>query len=236
MTEFVLSAARRNVVGKRIQSLRKQGKIPAVLYGHGVENQNLELESQRFVKLYQQAGASSLVDLAIDQSTPVKVLIHDIDRDPVTDQVIHVDFYQVNMSEKIEAEIQLVFTGVAPAVKELGGILVKNKTALKVKCLPGELVHEIDIDISHLAAFNQSIHVKDLPVPASYEVLDQLDEVVILVAEPRSEAELASLDEEVKTDVETVEVVGAKEKEAKAAEEAAAEGEAKPGEAEKKDK
>lgn len=206
MTIMHLSAQPRTVVGKAVDRLRRQRNIPAVVYGHNFPSQPVTLDAKVFDTVYRQAGSTSLVDLSVGSASPVKVLIHAIQRHPTTSQVLHVDFYQVKMSEKLEADIELRFVGESVAVKELGGVLVRALDDVKVSCLPSDLVSSIDVDIKALQTFEDKIHVRDLTVPAGLTILDKAEEVVASVTPPRSEAELASLSEQVEENVEAVEV------------------------------
>ena len=206
METITLSAQTRTITGKKLASLRAQKLVPAVLYGNKVENKLLSVPVVAFDKAYEKAGESALVDLAIEGNTTVKVLIHDVSRNPVKGFVEHVDFYQVNMKEKLETEIPLIFTGESKAVKELGGTLVKSIEELEVRCLPSALVHEITVDISSLDTFDDVIKVKDIVLPEGIEALNDEEDVLISVAEPASEEELAALDEKPVEDVTAVEV------------------------------
>lgn len=201
-----LHAQVRTAVGRNAnQALRKRSRIPAVLYGRGIPSVSLELEAIPFKKVYDQAGESSLIDVMIDGKA-VKAIIHDIQRDPMGTDIHHVDFYQVNMQEKIKAEVELVFDGVPPAVKELGGILVKNTTHLEIECLPGDLVHHLTIDLSSLKTFDDQIRVSDLVPPHGVHILNNPEDAIALIEAPRSEEELAELNKAVVEDVSTVEV------------------------------
>ena len=182
-----LAVKTRTVIGKAVAGLRKSGKIPAVLYGHGVAPVNLEVEYSQFEKVYRQAGDSTLVDLIVDQNTPVKVLVQDFQLDPTTSRYTHVDFYQVRMDEKLHTDIILKFIGEAPAVKELSGILVTNLTEVEVECLPKDLVHEIEVDLSVLKDLDKVIHVADIKAPAGIKILNNEQDVVALVQPPRVE-------------------------------------------------
>lgn len=200
-----LTVQPRTKIGKVVDTLRRDRQIPAVLYGHHIDSQPVSIDAGAFDAVYKQAGSSSLIDVQVDQAQPVKALIHAIQRHPTTGRVIHVDLYQVRMTEKLEAEIELNFVGESPAVKELGGILVKALDNVRVSCLPADLVSEITVDISTLATFEDRIHVNDIAVPAGITILDKGDEVVASVTPPRSEAEIASLSDKVEENVESVE-------------------------------
>ncbi len=216
----------RKCSGKACKRLRKEGLIPAVLYGHGVPSRSVSVEYNPFVKVYKSSGESSLIDLFIDGKESVKALVADTAIDPMTDRLIHIDFRQVLMTEKIKTKIQVALKGESRAVKELGGILVKSLPEIEVECLPQYLVHEISVDISPLKEFGETIRVEDILVPEGMKFLENPREVIASVAPPRSEEELKSLEEKVEEKVEAVEVVKAK-KEAEEGEEGAKEEEAK---------
>lgn len=186
--------------------LRAQGKLPAVLYGQGLETVSLMVNYNPFMKLYNEAGEASLIDLVIDGGKPVKVLIQDLQQDPVKGVVTHVDFRQINMNKEMHATVDLIFAGESVAVKELGGTLVKAKDTVEIKCLPKDLVNEITVDLSLLKTFADVIHVKDLPVPAGMTLLDNPDTMIVKVAAPLSEEQLKAMEETVQKLVEEVEV------------------------------
>lgn len=160
--------------------------VAGVLYGLGVENKNLKLKANEFSKVYSSAGESNLIELEIDGEKK-NVLIKEIQKDPVKNFIIHVDFYQVDMNRVVSAEIPLKFIGESKAVKELGGLLVKNLDELSVECLPGDLLDHITVDISTITEFGQAIQVKDIKVPASFKILNHLDDSVVTVVEPKEE-------------------------------------------------
>ena len=179
--------------GKQVKTLRKSGVIPAVLYGHNVESQNLEMDAKIFEKIYKQAGESTLVDLQVGEGAPVKVLIQDVAKHYLTLKPIHADFYKVSMTEKLTADIPLKFTGEAPAVKELGAVLVKNLQELKVQCLPQDLVHEIEVPLVVLKEFGNNITVGNITPPPGIVILNKLEEVIILAQAPRVEEEVVAV-------------------------------------------
>jgi large subunit ribosomal protein L25 len=181
------------------------------LYGHQIKSQPLSVNLQEFERVFQKAGASTLVDLKIDNGETKKVIIHEPQIDPITNQPIHVDLYQVKMSEKITTEIPLKFIGESPAVKELGGTLITNRDTIEVECLPQDLVHEIEVDISNLKTFEDLIKISDLKIPAGIEILNDPEETVVSVNPPRTEEELAELEAPVEEKVEEVEEVEKKE-------------------------
>lgn len=174
----------------KAQAVRAAKKIPAVFYGKDVGPLNLEVDYKEFRKVFLSAGESTIIDLKAGDKT-YKVLIHDVQLDPIKDTVSHVDFLNISMDKEIEADIPFVFIGVSPAVKELSGTLSTQKQTLRIKCLPKDLPHSIEVDISSLAVFHDSIHIKDLVLPPNVKVLDNLSLTVATVVPPRKEEEEA---------------------------------------------
>lgn len=164
--------------------------IPAVVYGKGVENKSLKLKKNELDKAFAAAGESNLISLDFG-SGAVKVLVKEIQRDVMKNTITHVDFYQVNMSEKITAEIPFHFIGEAKAIKELGGVLIKDMDHLEVECLPGDLVDHIDIDISVLKTFDDAIRINDLVMPKGIVAASHTNEMIAAVREPKVEVEVA---------------------------------------------
>jgi large subunit ribosomal protein L25 len=183
-----IQATKRDIVGKKVRSLRVQDQIPAELYGHGFENIHLQVPVGVFSKILSQTGESSIVNLIADgQKYPA--LIHSVQRDFLGDRIIHVDFYRVRMDEKITTHVPVVFINEAPAVKEKGGVLVKSLEHLEVRALPAHLPHNVEADLSLLAELHASLHVKDIAIPAGIEVLTPPETTVATITEPRKEKE-----------------------------------------------
>ena len=200
-----LSAKIRKEFGKKVKVLRKKGILPGVLYGPKIETSPLEIDLKEFEKIYKEAGESSLISLEIDKKKFL-VLIHEVKLDPLTEKPIHVDFYQPSLEEKVTAEVPLVFEGEAPAVKDLGGTLVKNISEVEVKALPQNLPHEIKVNIDRLKTFEDSILIKDLIVSKEVKILKEPKEVVVAVSPPEKvEEELEKPIEEKVEEVEKVE-------------------------------
>jgi large subunit ribosomal protein L25 len=193
-TKPILLAEKREVVGKKVKKLRGRGKLPGVVYGKGVTPELVSVGAKEFRRLYHEVGGNTLVLLQLDEDKH-NVLIHEPARNPVTDEEIHVDFYRVNMSEKITTEVPLHFEGEAPAVRSLEGTLIRPLDSVEVECLPGDLPHAIEISLDGLVDFEAAIHVNDLSVPAGVEILNDPEEVLAKVEPPRSEEELEELEE-----------------------------------------
>jgi len=207
MAEFRLQVKAREQAGKNLYTARKQGLIPSVMYGHGSVPQMFWVQYLEFSKLYNEAGESSIVNIVPENGKAMNVIISDVQFDPLSNRFIHADFFKVRMDEKLEARIPLEFIGEAPAVREMGGILVKPAEEIQVRCLPKDLPHSIEINVSVLKTFENHIQVKDIKIPNGVEVLADLDTVIALVEEPRTEAEISALDEKVESDVTKVEGV-----------------------------
>lgn len=209
-----LQATVRTAVGRNeVKKLRDSLIIPAILYGREQESRPLQLAATDFAKIYEQAGESTLISLNVANERAVKVVVHDIQRHPLTNVITHVDLQQVRMDEKMRAEVELNFVGEAPAVKELSGILVKNIAHLEVECLPADLPHEITVDISVLKTFDDTIRISDLAIPNGVSLFLDPQNMVASVTPPRSEEELKELETAVVEDVNKVEAVKVKEKE-----------------------
>jgi len=202
---LTLLAKAREVVGKKVESLRKQSLLPAVLYGPKIKSQPLNVDLKEFEKVYKEAGESTLIKLKIKdeklKSKEFRVLIHDIQRDPLTEKIIHVDFYQPRLEEEVEVTLPLIFEGEAPAVREQGGTLVKIISEIEVRALPKNLPKEIKVDVSVLKTFEDNIKISDLKLPEGVKILKEPDEIVASVAPPEEE-ELAEkpVEKEVKED------------------------------------
>ena len=197
----------RTETGKKAGKLRKKDVLPGILYGSELKGaQPLELDCKTFEKVYEEAGESSLISLEIEGGKNYPVLIHDIQKNPLTGEIIHVDFYQVSLEEEIIAKIPLIFEGTPPAVKDLGGTLVKNISEVEVKSLPQKLPKEIRVEVSGLKNFEDNIKVSDLKLPEGVKVLKESEEIVAVVLPPEKvEEELQKPIEEKVEEVEKVE-------------------------------
>lgn len=206
MEKITVTATKREVSGKRVKTLRNAGKLPAVLYGYNVSTQQIELAERDFAKAFKAAGESTLINLVVDGQTQ-PVLIHDVQHHYLNDRPIHVDFYAVNMDEKLKVHVPIHLLGEAPAVKALGGTLVKNLSEVEVECLPANIPQNFEIDISTLNTFEDMIRISDLKVGKEVTIISPADEVIVTVAPPRSEEEMKSLSDVVTEDVTKVEGV-----------------------------
>jgi len=168
--------------------IRKAGSIPAVFYGKKEASTPISIPMADFLKVWKEAGESSVISLETPEGTK-ESLIHDVDFDPVTGRPRHADFYVFEKGHKVEVEIPIEFEGESPAVKTMGGTLVKVVHALKIEAMPKDLPHNLTIDISSLVDFTSQILAKDIQLPTGVELKENPEEVVALVSAPREEKE-----------------------------------------------
>lgn len=169
-----------------LDALRKSGKMPAVFYGPKDPSTPIKLTLSDFKKAWKTAGESTVISLE-GSGLEVEALIHDVDLDPVTDVPIHADFYAIEKGKKLSVDVPLEFVGVAPAVKDLGAVLVKVLHTIEIEALPKDLPHKLEADISILVAFNSVLTAKDIKLPAGVTLKVKPEEVVASVYEPKEE-------------------------------------------------
>jgi len=183
-----LNAEKRDVFGKKLKNFRKQEKLPAVLYGKGKKTTPIFVDSKEFKKIWKKTGESTLIKIKNPESNVVEdVLIQEVALDPLKNEPLHADFYIVEMDKPITAKVNLVFEGVSPAEKELGGILVKVRHDVDVEALPKNLPHELKVDVSKLIKLEDQIVIKDIDLPAGVKILAGENDVVVLIETPKEE-------------------------------------------------
>lgn len=208
MSEYMkLTAVLREEAGKGLEQLRKNDMVPAVVYGRKIEPRNISLSYLEFSKAYKQAGENTIIELSVGEGKPVNVLIHAVQMSPLKNRFIHADFFQVRMDEEIETHVPLVFIGESPAVREMGGMLMKSIEELPVKTLPSDLPHSLEVDLSTLLTFEDHITVSDIKVSDKVKIDADPNMVIASVIPPRTEAEMETLDVKVEADVTKVEGV-----------------------------
>lgn len=193
--------------------LRKGGWLPAVFYGRKEQSTSIAVSEREFERVWRDAGESSILSLE-GVGEPKEALIHDVAVHPVSERPLHADFYVIEKGRKLEIAVPLAFVGVAPAVKDLGGSLVKVLHELEIEALPKDLPHEITVDVSGLVDFESHIAIKDLALPEGVAAVGDLNDIIVSVAEPKEEEE-EPLEE---IDMAAIEVAGEKEKSEEAAE------------------
>ncbi len=171
-----------------VNTLRKVGKIPAVFYGKKEAATSISVIATDFVKAYKSAGESTVVILK-GEGIEVESIIHDMDLHPVTGKPLHVDFYVFEKGKKIKVGVPLEFIGNAPAIKELGGTLIKVLHTIEIEALPKDLPHKVSVDIAALVDFKSSIKAGDIKLPAGVTLAISAEDIVCSVAEPKEEVE-----------------------------------------------
>jgi large subunit ribosomal protein L25 len=210
-----LTAQKRQVLGKQVSQIRRQGWVPGVIYGHGFEPLPLQFELRQLKHVLSQITGSQLVSINIEgQAEPQMALVREVQVEPITRMISHVDFHRVTMTERIRTQIPLTFAGTSPAVARNEGILLHGVSAIDVECLPGDLVQTIEVDLSSLATVDAGLTVGDLAIPENITVLTPKTEMVVRVAplETKAEVEEAAVVEAAAGEVETVREAQAREK------------------------
>jgi large subunit ribosomal protein L25 len=214
-----LAVKSREILGKKVKALRREGLIPAELYGHGFPNVHLTLPAKEFGKVLKEAGATSVVTLVLGKETK-PAMIHEVARDSVTGEIIHVDLHQVRMDELVKAHVPLEFTGEAPAIKAFMAVINKTMSEIEVEAFPQDLPHSIVVDLSVLEGLDKSIYVKDLKAPKGVTFLIDA-EMAVATATPPAKEEVVAPAEPV--DVSAIATEGEEKKAERDAEKAAKE-------------
>ena len=189
--DLELTLDSREAQGKANKRLRREGIVPGVVYGKGEDSTNVQVEAKTFETLYRAAGKTSVVKFRLPgASRATSGFIKSVQRHPLSGKAIHVDYYLVNLNVEMEVDIPLVFTGEAPAVEQTGGTLLHNLSSVRVKALPADIPHEIEVNVSTLVSLDVAIHVADLSLNRDLvHVLTDGETLVATVVPPRVEEE-----------------------------------------------
>ncbi len=200
MNDITLKAHSRDVLGKKVRFLRREGVTPVHLFGHNLESLALQCDAGTLRQVIAKAGTTRLIALNIDNETLSRsVFIREIQRNAVSRQLLHVDLYQVRKDEKIETDVPIILVGHSPALKEKGRVLSHGITSLTVECLPTSLPPQIEVDTTVLEELEQSIHVKDIILGADVTIKSDPDQLIAKVSEVHIEVieeEVVSAEEE----------------------------------------
>ena len=204
MDKIELTVTNREILGKKVKHLRRQGITPVHLFGHGIKSLALQCETGELERVLGQAGHTGLVSLKVDHEKKSRsVVVREFDRDWRKGQLLHVDFYQVRMGEKIKVDVPIVLVGEAPALESKAHMLEHELETLNVECLPAKIPSSIEVDISSLSEPDQTIRVKDVTVDKDITILNDPDLVVVKI----SYRHVEKIEEEVAEVVEEEEVV-----------------------------
>ena len=183
-----LKVEKRKVLGKKAKKLRKEGILPANIYGKNVKSLAVQVSLKEFLPVYKKVGETGIVEVMVEgEKTPRHALIHNVQKDPVTDQPLHADFHQVSLTEKITARIPVELVGESPAVAQKLGVLIQPLSEVEVEALPTELPEQFTVDISGLKEVDQAITVGDLKPPAGVKILTSEKEILVKINPPTKE-------------------------------------------------
>jgi large subunit ribosomal protein L25 len=182
-----LAAARREITGKKVAAIRREGRLPGVVFGRGLSSHSVSVDTHEFEQLRRRAGANALVDLSIDGEKGAPVLVHGVQLHRVTQRPLHIDLYLVRMTEELTVDVPLVPEGESEAVNTNGGTLLHVMEHVRVRALPDHLPQSIHYSVASLATFDDLIHVSDLEIPEDATLLNDPSEIVAKVLPPRVE-------------------------------------------------
>ena len=182
-----LAATHRTVTGKKVSHLRRDGQLPAVVFGRGLDSDNVTVDAHEFEQLRRHAGANTLIDLSVDGGAASPVLVSGVQTSVVTRRPLHVDLFVVRMTEELTVDVPLVSEGISDAIESAGGTLMHVIDTVRVRALPDHLPQSIHYSIDSLATFDDQIHVSDLVIPSDATLLNDPSEVVAKVLPPRVE-------------------------------------------------
>jgi large subunit ribosomal protein L25 len=192
-----LPVEKRTLLGRKVKKLRQEGKLPANIYGKNIKSQAVVTDSAQVNKIFSQVGETGLVDLKLKGEKKVRpVLLHNPQYDPITDQLIHIDFYQVDLKQKVSTEVPIRIIGTAPAAEKGEGVLVQVANDVEVEALPTELPEYFEVDVSSLEKVDEAILVKDLKAPKAVEIKANPDQVIVKIEPLQEEEELPPPTEE----------------------------------------
>lgn len=200
-----LSADTRQALGKKVAQLRRDGVLPAVVYGHGNDSEPIQIEAKGFDELRRHAGRNALVDLKVGGGRARPVLLHAVQEHPVTRRALHADFLIVRMTEEMTVDVSVAMIGESVAIEKMGGTLLHLRDTVQVRALPGDLPSSLELDISPLSTFDATLHVSDLQVPEKVTILTDGTEPLARVQAPRVEEEPVETEGEAAAEAEDAE-------------------------------
>jgi large subunit ribosomal protein L25 len=186
-TRTELSVDPREVLGKKVKKMRREGLTPANIFGHNVESKAIQVSTEGLKHVLRSAGRNDIVYLRLEGEEPRPTFVKDVQQNPVSDAILHVDFMQISLKDKVRLEVAIHLVGLSPAVDTLGGILVHGLDHVTVEALPTEVPSVIEVDVTGLVAIDQALHVSDLRVPEGVTILTDMEQVVAKVSPPAVE-------------------------------------------------
>lgn len=196
MEKLVIQATRRSVTGKKVGALRRDGKLPGILYGYQIDSTPILMELREASRVLAHASSSQLITINLD-GKEFATLVREKQRDFIKGTLLHVDFQVVSLTEKIRTSVGIELSGTSPAVKDFNGVIVQELDEVEVEALPQDLPDKFVVDISGLAKIGDAVFVRDLNVPSSIEILNEPDEVVVIVTGAAPEISEEEVSEEI---------------------------------------
>ncbi|MFC2005626.1 50S ribosomal protein L25 [Chloroflexota bacterium] len=217
MDQIELKATKRDILGKKVRFLRRQGVTPVHLFGSGIESMALQCDTANLQQVLIEAGQTRLINLKLDnEKSPRNIIAREVQREPLRGALLHVDFYQVKMAEVVKVEVPVVLVGEAPALKLKENMLVQELHTLSVECLPGKIPDSVQLDISFLTEPEQAGRVKDIALDKGITVLNDTEMMVAVIrSRPTEKIEEPVLAEGAVREAEAAEVTSAHEEESK---------------------
>jgi large subunit ribosomal protein L25 len=205
MEKYILKATRRNVTGKKVGVLRRQGKLPAIMYGYNIEPTAITLDLRDASRTLAGLSGSTLITIDLEGQESA-VLVRERQKDYILNVLLHVDFQVVSLTEKIRARVSVVMEGLAPAIKDFNGVVVTGLDAIEVEALPQDLPDKITLDISNLKAIGDGIYVRDVKVSDNVVILSDAEEMLVVITGAEKEEEVVvAVAEEVVAEPEVIE-------------------------------
>lgn len=200
MEKYILEAQEREVIGKKVKALRREGLLPAVIYGSGMEPMPITLNTREVRQTLSSIGANTLVTIKLGKKEHL-ALVRDIQREVIMRDLLHIDFQAVSLEETITSTVPIVTVGEAPAIKDFDALLINSMDELQIEAKAKDLPDTISVDVSGLLEIGDNIQVKDLVIPGDVKILDDSEEIVIVVTAPT----LMELEPEVEEEAELLE-------------------------------
>jgi large subunit ribosomal protein L25 len=191
MEEILLKSNRRDILGKQVKAIRREGKLPAVIYGHRLEPIAIVLDLHDTSRTLMGLAPSALVTVDVDGEKH-RALVREKQRNKITGVLLHVDFLAVSMTEKLRTKVYVEVVGLSPAIKDFNGVLVTGPDQVEVECLPTDLPERLVVDVSGLTKIGDGIYVHDLVVPDGVKILEDDETMVALIAAQAAEEEEAA--------------------------------------------
>ncbi len=187
MANSELKAVPRTVLGKKVAQLRRGGQTPANIFGHKIESKSVQADTVELVHLLRHSSRNAIINMSVEgEAGPRTVVVRDLKRNAVTDELLHVDFYQISMTERMRADVPVVLFGISDAVTTFGGVLLQMTEKIAVEALPSDIPVQFDVDVSKITELEGSVHVRDLAIDTAKVTLHtELDVVLARVASPR---------------------------------------------------